>query len=51
MIIFGIDPGISGAICVLKEEQYKSAINLLESLEEDDDVQNVYTNLKEKKFN
>ena len=35
----------------LKEDQYKSAINLLESLEEDDDVQNVYTNLKEKKLN
>ena len=32
----------------LKEDQYKSAVNLLESLEEDDDVQNVYTNLKEK---
>jgi len=35
----------------LKEEQYKSAVNLLETLEEDDDVQNVYTNLKEKKLN
>ena len=35
----------------LKEDQYKSAVNLLESLEEDDDVQNVYTNLKEKKLN
>jgi len=35
----------------LKEDQYKVAINLLESLEEDDDVQNVYTNLKEKKLN
>ena len=35
----------------LKEDQYKSAINLLESLEEDDDVQNVYTNLKKKKLN
>ena len=35
----------------LKEDQYKSAINLLDSLEEDDDVQNVYTNLKEKKLN
>ena len=35
----------------LKEEQYKAAVNLLESLEEDDDVQNVYTNLKEKKLN
>ena len=35
----------------LKEEQYKSAVNLLESLEEDDDVQSVYTNLKEKKLN
>jgi len=35
----------------LKEDQYKTAVNLLESLEEDDDVQNVYTNLKEKKLN
>ena len=35
----------------LKEDQYKSVVNLLESLEEDDDVQNVYTNLKEKKLN
>ena len=32
----------------LKEEKYKSVINLLEALEEDDDVQNVYANLKEK---
>ena len=35
----------------LKEDQYKTAVNLLESLEEDKDVQNVYTNLKEKKLN
>ena len=35
----------------LKKDQYKSAINLLESLEEDDDVQNVYANLKEKELN
>jgi len=35
----------------LKEDQYKSAVNLLESLEEDDDVQNVYSNLKERKLN
>ena len=35
----------------LKEDQYKSVVNLLESLEGDDDVQNVYTNLKEKKLN
>ena len=35
----------------IKENQYKSAINLLESLEEDEDVQNVYTNLKERKLN
>ena len=35
----------------LNEDQYKSAVNLLESLEEDDDVQNVYTNLEEKKLN
>ncbi len=35
----------------LKENQYKSALNLLESLENDEDVQNVYTNLKEKKLN
>ena len=35
----------------LKEDQYKSAVNLLVSLEEDDDVQNVYTNLNEKKLN
>ena len=34
----------------LKEDQYKSAVSLLESLEEEDDVQNVYTNLKEKKL-
>ena len=32
----------------LKEDQYKITIKLLEALEEDDDVQNVYTNLKEK---
>ena len=35
----------------LEEEQYKSAINLLEALENDDDVQNVYANLKEKQLN
>ena len=35
----------------LKEDQYKSAVSLLESLEEDDDVQNVYSNLKERKLN
>ena len=35
----------------LKKDQYKSAVNLLESLEENDDVQNVYTNLKKKKLN
>ena len=35
----------------LKEDQYKSAVNLLESLEEDKDVQNVYTNLKKKELN
>ena len=35
----------------LEEDQYKSAVNLLESLEEDDDVQNVYSNLKERKLN
>ena len=35
----------------LKEDQYKSAVHLLETLEENDDVQNVYTNLKEKKLN
>ena len=35
----------------LKEDQYKSAVNLLESLEEEDDVQNVYSNLKERKLN
>ena len=35
----------------LKENQYKSAVNLLESLEDDDDVQNVYSNLKERKLN
>ena len=35
----------------LKEEQYKAAVNLLESLEEDNDVQNVYANLKEKELN
>jgi len=35
----------------LKEDQYKSAVNLLASLEGDDDVQNVYTNLKGKKLN
>ena len=34
----------------LNEDQYKSAVNLLESLEEEDDVQNVYTNLKKKKL-
>ena len=33
----------------LKEDQYISAVNLLETLEENDDVQNVYANLKEKK--
>ena len=35
----------------IEEEQYKSAINLLEALENDDDVQNVYANLKEKQLN
>ena len=35
----------------LKEDQYKSAVNLLQSLEEEDDVQNVYSNLKERKLN
>ena len=35
----------------LKEDQYKSAVNLLECLEEEDDVQKVYTNLKGKKLN
>ncbi len=30
----------------LEEDQYKSAVNLLDSLEEDEDVQSVYTNLK-----
>jgi YebC/PmpR family DNA-binding regulatory protein len=35
----------------LNEDQYKSAVNLLKSLEEEDDVQNVYTNLKEKILN
>ena len=34
----------------LKKDQYKSVINLLESLEEDDDVQDVYTNLKERQL-
>ena len=33
----------------LNGNQYKSAVNLLETLEENDDVQNVYANLKEKK--
>ena len=33
----------------LNEHEYKLAVNLLKSLEENDDVQNVYTNLKEKK--
>ena len=33
----------------IKDDQYKSAVNLLETLEENDDVQNVYANLKEKK--
>ena len=32
----------------LNEEKYKSALSLLESLEDNDDVQKVYTNLKEK---
>ena len=35
----------------LNEEQYKSAANLLRALEDDMDVQKVYTNLKEKKLN
>ncbi len=35
----------------LRKDQYKSAVNLLESLEEDNDVQNVYTNLRERKLN
>ena len=35
----------------IKKDQYKSAITLLASLEEEDEVQNVYTNLKEKKLN
>ena len=33
----------------IKDDQYKSAVNLLETLEENNDVQNVYANLKEKK--
>ena len=33
----------------LNGKQYKSAVHLLETLEENDDVQNVYANLKEKK--
>ena len=32
----------------LNKDQYEKAINLLEALEGDDDVQNVYTNLKKK---
>ena len=32
----------------LSKDQYNSAIKLLESLEDNDDVQNVYTNLKKK---
>ena len=35
----------------LKEDQYKSAINLLKALDENEDIQNVYTNLKRKKLN
>ena len=35
----------------LKEDQYKSVVNLLETLEEEEDVQNVYTNLRGKKLN
>ena len=35
----------------LNKDQYNLAIRLVESLEENDDVQNVYTNLKKKKFN
>ena len=35
----------------LNKDQYSLAIRLVESLEENDDVQNVYTNLKKKKFN
>ena len=35
----------------LSKDQYISAVSLLESLDEDDDVQNVYANLKEKKLN
>ena len=35
----------------LKEDQYGYAISLLESLEDNEDVQSVYTNLKEKKLN
>jgi YebC/PmpR family DNA-binding regulatory protein len=35
----------------LGKDQYKSAVNLLKSLEKDDDVKNVYTNLKKKKLN
>ena len=34
MIIFGIDPGVSGAI------------SILENLEDDDDIQQVYANLE-----
>ena len=35
----------------LNEDQYNSAIMLLESLEENEDVQKVYTNLKKKNLN
>tara|TARA_B100000686_G_scaffold229681_1_gene237084 strand:- start:1026 stop:1754 length:729 start_codon:yes stop_codon:yes gene_type:complete len=35
----------------LSKDKYNSAINLLESLEENDDVQNIFTNLKTKKMN
>ena len=34
MLIIGIDPGISGSIC------------FFEILEDDDDVQNIYSNAK-----
>ena len=35
----------------LDTKQYQSAINFLEALDDDDDVQNVYTNLKQVEAN
>ena len=49
MMIIGVDPGISGSICFFEDgiikDNKNSVLDFLETLEEDDDVQNVYSNV------